>query len=290
MSTELPNFDDLWDYNKPGETEAHFRALLPLAEQGEDRAYLVQLLTQIARTEGLQRKFADAHQTLDRALALLADEMTRARVRYLLERGRVFNSSKHPDQAKPLFLAAWEQANAAQEDFHAIDAAHMMAIVETPEQQLAWNLKALALTERTTDAHAKTWLASLYNNIGWTYHDAGDYAQALAYFQKALAVRRAEGDRREIRIARWVVARAQRSLGQTETALATQRELLQEIEQSGESDGYINEELGECLLALGQASAAQGHFARAYHELSQDLWLPENEPARLQRLKELGNV
>ena len=290
MPTELPNFDDLWDYNKPDETETKFRALLPLAEQSKDRSYLVQLLTQIARTEGLQRKFADAHQTLDRALTLLADEMTQARVRYLLERGRVFNSSKHPDQARPLFLDAWEQGSAAQEDFHAIDAAHMMAIVEMPEQQLAWNLKGLALTEQTTDARAKQWLGALNNNIGWTYHDAGDYAQALAYFQKALAVRQAEGDRREIRIARWVVARAQRSLGQTETALTTQRELLQEIEQSGDSDGYINEELGECLLALGQASEAKAYFARAYHELSQNLWLPENEPARLQRLKELGNV
>jgi tetratricopeptide (TPR) repeat protein len=290
MSAALPNFDDLWDYNQPDATETRFRALLPLAEASADRSYLAELLTQIARAEGLQRRFAEAHQTLDRAEALLTDAMRRARARYLLERGRVFNSSKRPDQARPLFLAAWEEASAAQEAYHAIDAAHMMAIVEPPEQQLAWNLKALALTEQTTDTHAKKWLSGLYNNIGWTYHDAGKYTQALAYFQKALAVRQTEGDRREIRIARWCVARAQRSLGQTETALATQRELLQEIEQSGENDGYIQEELGECLLALGQAAEAQEHFARAYRALSPDPWFAENEPARLQRLKELGHV
>lgn len=290
METALPNFDDLWDYNKPGESETKFRALLPLAEHGEDRSYLVQLLTQIARTEALQRKFADAHQTLDRAQALLTEEMTQAKVRYLLERGRVFNSSNHPDEARPLFLDAWEQASAAQEDFHIIDAAHMLGIVEPPEQSLTWDLRALALAEQTTNIRAKKWIGSLYNNIGWTYHDAGDYAQALEYFQKALAARQTEGISDKIRVARWTVARAQRSLGQVETALATQRELLKEFTDIGETDGYVYEELGECLLALGQAVEARQFFARAYAELSKDLWLPESEPARLQRLKELGDA
>ena len=36
--------------------------------------------------------------------------MPRARVRYLLERGRAFNSSCHPDKAKPLFVEAMEES------------------------------------------------------------------------------------------------------------------------------------------------------------------------------------
>ena len=32
----------------------------------------------------------------------------RVRLRYLLERGRVLNSSGKPDEARPLFLQAWE--------------------------------------------------------------------------------------------------------------------------------------------------------------------------------------
>jgi tetratricopeptide (TPR) repeat protein len=290
MRPALPNFDDLWDYNKPDASEIKFRALLPRAEQHEDRSYLVQLLTQIARAEALQRKFAEAHQTLDRAQALLTDDMTRAKIRYVLERGRVFNSSNHPDEARRLFLDAWEQASTAQEDFYAIDAAHMLGIVEPPEQKMTWNLKALTLTEQTSDTRARKWAGSLCNNIGWAYHDAGDYAQALEYFQKALAFQQATGKPDEIRIARWAVARAQRSLGEIQTALATQRVLLEELESSGETDGYVNEELGECLLALGQANGATPYFARAYAELSKDPWLAEAEPARLQRLKESGNA
>src|SRR5438874_1416563 len=89
----LPDFDTLWDYDHPDETERDFRELLPTAEACGNTTYLLELITQIARTEGLQRKFDGAHQTLDRVEAELAAELLRPRIRYLLERGRVFNSS-----------------------------------------------------------------------------------------------------------------------------------------------------------------------------------------------------
>src|SRR5262245_760200 len=100
--------DKLWDFNDPATSEKRFRALPPSPE----------VLTQIARAQGLQRKFDDAHKTLD---AVIPDS-PRVEVRYLLERGRVFNSSGKRDQARPLFLAAWEKANAAGLDDFAVDA------------------------------------------------------------------------------------------------------------------------------------------------------------------------
>ena len=67
----------------------------------------------------------------------------------------------------------------------------------------------------------------------------------------------------QIRIARWCVARGQRSLGQFEVALATQRELLIELERMGGKDGYVFEEIAENLLALNQPDEAQTYFALA---------------------------
>jgi tetratricopeptide (TPR) repeat protein len=290
MIDDPHDFDTLWNYDDPAATEALFRALLPRAEQGDDRSYHAQLLTQIARAQGLQRKFIDAHATLDTAQALLAPELSAARIRYQLERGRVFNSSQQVEQARPLFQEAWEHAQAEQQDFYAIDAAHMLAIVAPAEQQLAWNLRALALAEQSPQPRARTWLGSLYNNIGWAYHKAGRYEQALDMFQKALHEREAAGRATQIRIARWCVARGQRSIGQFEAALATQRELLAELELAGEKDGYVFEELAENLLALKQPNAAQAYFALAYAELSQDAWLAENEPQRIEHLKVQGKV
>jgi len=124
------DFDTLWDYQRPEGTEAAFRALLPEAERGPDRSYHLQLLTQIARAQGLQRRFDAAHETLDVVEARLGDAPLVARLRYLLERGRVFNSSAAPDSARPLFQQAWDLSGAAPEvAFYAVDAAHMLAIV-----------------------------------------------------------------------------------------------------------------------------------------------------------------
>lgn len=288
--SSLPDFDVLWDYARPAETEAAFRALLPeaQAQASHNLSYYLELLTQIARTQGLQRDFAAAHQTLDAVQAQLADDLCRASVRYLLERGRVFNSSGQPEDARPLFETAWEQARACHEDLYAIDAAHMVAIVAPPDEKLAWNRKGLEVVEQTTDTRALPWGGSLYNNMGWDYHAQGEYALALEAFYKALEWRRIQGDPREILIATWCIARTLRSLGRVEEALRQQQALQEAWIPLGGSAGYTEEELGECLLALDRPDEARPYFAQAYAKLSQDAWLMATEPARLERLKRLG--
>src|SRR5438093_1435947 len=144
---KLPDFDKLWDYAHPEISEQRFRELLPRALDSLDISYLLQLLTQIARAEGLQRKFEDAHKTLDRVEKSLPKADDTVKVRYLLERGRVYNSSGKADEARPLFLEAFDIALQSKQDAYAVDAAHMAAIVESPDKQLQWNLKALDLAE-----------------------------------------------------------------------------------------------------------------------------------------------
>ncbi len=285
---QVLDFDLLWDYDNPADTERKFRDLLPTAQKSEDRSYYGQLLTQIARTEGLQRKFDDAHRTLDLVQTLLDKANTTTRTRYLLERGRVFNSSGRPADSKPLFIQAWEQAKADCQDFYAVDAAHMVAIVESPENQFEWNSKALGLAERSSDARARKWRGSLYNNMGWTYFESTRYDKALEAFHVALICRDEEGDPQKIRIAKWCVAKTLRFLGRVKEALEIQQSLLTEYEKSGGSDGFVFEELGECLLSLGRAGEARKFFAVAFQELSKDIWLAANEPKRLERIKELG--
>ena len=285
---QILDFDKLWNYNDPSDTERQFRGLLPAAEHSADKSYLAQLLTQIARAQGLQRLFEDAHKTLDVVSKLLTDDLQTARVRYLLERGRVFNSSGEKDQARPLFLQAWELAQAVYEDFYAVDAAHMLAIALSADEQMSWNLKALELAEISDQPRARNWLGSLYNNIGWTYHDAGQYSQALDIFEKALGFREAQGEPANIRVAKWCIARTLRSLGRTQETLDSQLALLAEHVAAGTSDGYVSEEIGECLLKLGRTDESRPYFAQAYDELSKDEWLVANESARLQRLKSLS--
>jgi tetratricopeptide (TPR) repeat protein len=285
VEADLPDFDQLWDYDHPAETAEKFRSLLPAHDAGSP-SYRAQLLTQLARTQSLQGHFTEAHQILDEVKGLLTGKLVTAQIRYLLERGRTFNSAHQVEQAIPLFKEAWDISRAAGEDFYAVDAAHMLAIAVPADQQMAWNYQAMTVAEQSADPKAQNWAGSLYNNMGWTEHDAGHYEAALELFQKALAFRQAKGQAPQVIIARWCVARCLRSLGRVAEALEQQQALALE----DGSDGFIQEELGECLLALGQVAESVPHFAQAYATLSQDNYLAANEVSRLERLKQLGKV
>ena len=287
--TKLPDFDSLWDYDHPDASERKFRELLPSALDSRDFPYLTQLLTQIARAEGLQRKFQDAHETLDRVEKGLDKTDDKTRVRYLLERGRVFNSSGKRDEARPLFSQALDLAVKTKDNFNAVDAAHMIAIAEPTEKQLQWNLKALDLAENSADEKARKWKGSLYNNIGWTYFEQEQYEESLLMFEKAQEFQEQQGDPTKIMIAKWCVAKTLRMMDHTEEALEMERNLFEQYQAAGRRSGYVYEEIAECLTVMGQEQEAQGWFAAAYEELSKDPRLAD-EQDRLNRLKELGKV
>jgi tetratricopeptide (TPR) repeat protein len=285
-----PDFMSLWDYSNPQGTEKKFRDIEAEVKSTGNEAYYVEFLTQLARTQSLQMNFDEAHKILDEAESLLKDGYDRALIRYYLERGRTYNSSKFYDKARELFLKAYELGKTtAGEDNLTIDAAHMMGIVEKGEESLRWNEIAMQHAEETTDEKAKGWLGSLYNNTGWTYHDMGDYARALELFEKNVKYHTERKSTKQLSIAKWCAARAKRSLGLTQEALNEQYELEKWNHDNGiEGDGYINEEIAECLYELGRADEAKSYFAKAYEVLSQDIWLAENEMPRLDRIKELS--
>ena len=72
--------------------------------------------------------------------------------------------------------------------------------------------------------------------------------------------------------------------------MTIQEALLAEIEKSGETDGYVYEEIGELHLARGDAAQAKPWFAKAYAALAQDASLKDTEPARIERLRQLAEM
>jgi tetratricopeptide (TPR) repeat protein len=143
---EMPAFDSLWNYNDPAASESRFRELLPQLRSG-DASKLAELLTQISRAQGLQQKFEEARATLDEADALIQPNMPAAKVRSLLERGRLLNSSKKRDESVAYFKESLELAQAAGLEFYAADAAHMLGIVTKDEESLRWNEEAMKIAE-----------------------------------------------------------------------------------------------------------------------------------------------
>lgn len=292
----LPDIDGLWTYSDPAATEARFRDVLPRAEAAAAdpavRAYHLELLAQLARALCLQRRYDETHDTLDRVKQALAaagaPDLPRVRARYCLERGRTFNDTRRFDEAKACFREAWDAARANGEDFLAVDAAHMFGVMGPPDEAVAWNLTALEYAAASPDPKARRWEGTLRNNLGWTYHKLGRFEDALRVFREVAAIHERDGRADRLQIARYSVAKTLRLMGRVPEAMTMQEALLRQCEEAGTPDGYVHEEVGECLLALGRADEARPHFARAYELLSNDPWFPPPEAERLERMRALG--
>jgi len=280
------DIDSLWDYADPAASEQRFRDALATASAAQQ----LELQTQIARTWSLRRRFDDAHRLLD-TLQPRAAITPAVQVRLALERGRTFNSAGQRDTARALFEQAFAQAQAARLDALAVDAAHMVAITHGGSAQaLDWNRRGIELALASPDPQAQRLLPAMLNNSAWDLHDMGRPAEALPRFEQALAAWTARGRPQQVMVAEWAVARCLRSLGRHDDALARQLALLAEHRRASSSDGYVNEEIAENLLALGLADEAQPEFAAAAQLLAQEEGLAQAQPQRLARLRRLGGL
>lgn len=187
-----------WDFDDLDATEARFHALRAEA------------LTQLARVQGLREDYEGGDRLLDEVV----ESDARVRIRVDLERGRLRRSSGDKEAALPLFERAFAAAVEAGEDWLAGDAAHMAALA-APDRDafVAWTERGLELAERSPAA--AYWSGPLLNNLGWEHFDAEEYEQALAVFERALAVRERDPDNpAAIEHAREAVAEARTALGQ----------------------------------------------------------------------------
>lgn len=258
----------LWDHSQPAVSEQRFVAALATASADEKLI----LRTQIARTHGLRRDFAKAREVLATVEPQLAGASPEVRVRYHLELGRTQASPAHrPDAITPQdraaarenYLQAYELAAQARLDYLAIDALHMMVVVDTePQQQLAWNQKALDYLAKSDQAEAKGWEGSLRNNVGYALHLKGDYDAAVKQFQLSRAAHERAGKVNNVRIADWMIAWTWRAQKQYDKALALQLELERAWQAAGEPDPYVFEELEHLYRALGDEARAQAYAAK----------------------------
>jgi len=262
----------LWDFNNPEVSEQRFRAASTTAT-GDDALILE---TQIARTYGLRKDFAQARRILDAIADRVTSAGPEARTRYALELGRTYASAAHPPEsqtaeararARGAYESALRSAKEAHLDGLAIDAIHMLAFVDTaPSDQLKWGREALAVVEASSQPEAKRWEASIRNNIGYALHQLGRFDEALTQFRQAVVLRERGSDAEATRSAHWMVAWTLRALGKTDEALAIQLRLERECDAAGAPDRHVYEELELLYRARGDEA-----LAKRYAELRKSL-------------------
>jgi tetratricopeptide (TPR) repeat protein len=200
----------LWDFYDLDATEQRLRVQLDAELDDPGRA---EVLTQLARVEGLRDDFDACDRLLEQAEGQAGSSAV-AKVRIDLERGRKLRSSGDPEGALPLFVAAFARARDSGEHYLAGDAAHMCALAVSNDRAAMeeWTQRGLDLGER--EPVAAYWAGPLLNNLGWAYFDAGEHEHALELFERALEVRRVDPDNQDaIAFAEEAVQTARRALG-----------------------------------------------------------------------------
>ncbi|HEV2591137.1 MAG TPA: tetratricopeptide repeat protein [Gaiellaceae bacterium] len=188
----------LWDFDDLDASRCRFQEQL---EREPDDAGRAEVLTQLARIEGLRGDFDACARLLDRAAA--------APVRERLERGRMLRSSGDPAAALPLFEEAYALARETRQWYLAGDAAHMAALAGDMH---AWTQRGLELAEQEPDA--SYWRGPLLNNLGWHLIEAGRHAEAVTAFERALRAREDDpANERALAAAREALAAARDAAG-----------------------------------------------------------------------------
>ena len=89
-----------------------------------------------------------------------------------------------PDDAKALFMQAWEQS---QDDYEACIAAHYVARHQPSfEENLRWNQESLARADAVGDERVRDFYPSLLLNLGHSHEILGDEAEAAKYYDLAV--------------------------------------------------------------------------------------------------------
>jgi tetratricopeptide (TPR) repeat protein len=276
----------LWDFDDLDASQARLEAQLGEEESDDGRA---EVITQLARVEGLRSDFEAADRLLDDAVELAgASDVARARIE--LESGRVRRSGGDVGAALPLFESAYSRALQAGQFFIAADAAHMAALA-APDQEgfVRWTERGVTIAE--DNEGASYWLGSLLNNLGWEYYEAGEREAALDAFQRALQARERDPENpAAIEIARYAVGKALRALGRAEEAVPQLEQAVVSATRRGTSDGWLHEELAEEYAALGRADDAREHARLAIPLLEEtDPTLAEDQERRARLAALAGN-
>ena len=102
----------------------------------------------------------------------------------LCAQGMEMEAKQNPQEAKALFLQAWDQAT---NDFEKFTAAHYVARhQESVQEKMKWDEIALSFALKIKDEEMKANYPSLYLNIAKCHEDLNDIDKAQKTYQLAL--------------------------------------------------------------------------------------------------------
>ena len=283
QSELLAQADTLFRSRQYEESRPVYLLALQAADKVGDNSTAVEALSQVARTYLTTDKKEEGRPWLEKARVRVKEGEGAGWGRYLGVKGRFEWKDDQLEEARRTFVQQYDFCMAQGLYEMSVDAAHMVAIVAPPDQQLEWAQKGITAAEK---GNLPGWLGPLWNNLAYTYETLGDYPRALDCYLKARTYHYQVGDEKARYVADWAVGRGYRLTGQLEEAERWLTQALAAVEQAGDGEfiGLTHEELGEIDRARGSAGEARTHFTVAYQKLEEAGAL-EWDPERMARLE-----
>ena len=261
----LKSAKNVFSSRKYAKSRPLFIKALKSAQKEKNQENISESLGMIARTYSITKKLKEAKKWIRKAKASTSPQEPKGWSRYLLERGRIEREEGKTKIAIKTFMEAYEYCSKHELHSRAVDAAHMVGIAGTKEQQIKWSLKAI----KEAEAGKMTgWLAVGWNNLGATYEDLKKYEECLKAYKKARNYHWQVGREKNKLAADWAVGRAYRYLGKNKEAASWLRPTLAWSERLKDKEW-----IGFCCYDLGFVHASQGRYktAKVYLERAMKL-------------------
>lgn len=286
--------------------EAYIEAAEKADSEGNS-SVLTEAYSQVARCY-LKKEQKDAGRPwLEKAEKIASKDDSLGWSRYLSVRGRyewkdaaerAGEITPETDKASATFKQMYDYCMEQGLNARAIDAANMISLTGRKSERIEWAQKGIEAAEK---GNLDSWLAPLWNNLGWAYDDEGRYEESLQALEEARKYHYKSGDELSMLIADWSVAHALRMTGQIPEAekllrkvqkLSLIRRSENNTPENCEWVGFVHLELGEISLLKGFKSDALNFFKIAYRNLS-DAGMKEWDPKKLEevraKMKELSS-
>ena len=263
--------DELFNDNKQSEALEIYQAAADSALAEKDNASLVEAYSQVARCYLSMDEKEEGRPWLAKAEAAATDSEPLGWTRYLGVKGRYLwkdaaekqgEDAPVVEEAAKIFSGLYDYARAHQLYNSAVDAANMMSIVAQPEERIEWGLKGIKAAE---EGGLESWMAPLWNNLGWNYSDLGRYDESLEALKKARRYHYKKGLEKPMLISDWSVAYALRMDGQPDSSIAWCMRIVPWAKDLYDEDPTPEnaEWLGKCYQVLAEASLDKGNDRRA---------------------------
>lgn len=278
-STELiKQGDSLFDSKDYDEAIEQYRTAAATAIAENINSNLTESYSQIARCYLSMNNKDEGRVWLDKAEKIAVKTEPDGWTRYLGVKGRFLWKDAieekgelvpEVEEAAKVFKEMYNLALKNSLHNRAIDAANMMSIVGNTDDRIEWGLKGIKAAE---EGNVISWLAPLWNNLGWNYDDMGRYDESLDALKKARRYHYKKGNEKSMLIADWSVAHAYRMTGQIDTALAWCMRVsiwakdIYEEDRSPENAEWLGmayKEMAEAALANGNDKRALAGFQSA---------------------------